>query len=39
MGMLYHVEFFSPLITLWHASQAGGYVPEANVGVLGLKKI
>lgn len=32
------VEFFPPLITVGHASQAGWDVPEANIGVLRLQK-
>lgn len=31
------VEFFPSLIAVWHASQAGWDVPEANIGVLGLQ--
>lgn len=33
------MEFFSPLITVRHASQAGWDVPEANIGVLRLQTI
>lgn len=32
------VEFFPPLVTVGHASQAGGDVPETDVGVLRLQK-